>query len=92
MANTASPDTAQRQCVWTRVGQESAFVAAGAGLGAALMYLFDPRRGPARRNKLIAESAELLHLDRRQLARRGRDLLNRVRRAMPETTALRYLR
>src|SRR5688500_15965078 len=48
------------------------------GLGAGLMYLFDPRDGRRRRALLRDQGIHLGRLERRLLGKAGRDLSNRA--------------
>jgi len=68
-----------RQHVSRRVGEDVLALAAGAGLGAGLMYFFDPNRGRSRRSRLIGEANGLLHHGENGLEKRGKDLLNRIK-------------
>jgi len=67
-----------QQQVVRRVGEDILALAAGVGLGAGLMYLFDPKRGRSRRSRLIGEATGLLHRSENRLEKHGRDLLNRM--------------
>jgi len=67
-----------RQNMSMRVGEDILALAAGAGLGAGLMYLFDPNRGHSRRARLVGEAKGLLHRGESRAQKRGRDLLNRI--------------
>jgi uncharacterized membrane protein len=51
---------------------------AGLGLGAALMYLLDPRSGRRRRAKLEQQITHALSNERRLFGKAGRDLVNRA--------------
>jgi len=61
-----------------RVGEDLLALTAGVGLGAGLMYLCDPDRGRSRRSQLMSEATGILHRSEDNLAKRGKDLLNRV--------------
>lgn len=51
----------------------------GAGIGAGLMYLFDPERGPQRRARLRDRATSLAHSAKRGLEGGNRDLRQRLR-------------
>ncbi|HVS03558.1 MAG TPA: hypothetical protein VMT16_12365, partial [Thermoanaerobaculia bacterium] len=54
-------------------------VVTGIGVGAGLMYLFDPAQG-ARRRALVSDKAvHVGHLSERMTGKAGRDLRNRLR-------------
>jgi hypothetical protein len=61
------------------LGKAILALTAGLGLGAGVMYLWDPDRGRNRRNRLIGEASGLLHRDEVRLEKFGKDLLNRMR-------------
>jgi len=69
--------TSQQHAI-RRIGQDFAALAAGAGIGAGLMYLLDPKRGRSRRTHLIGGAAGLLHRRERKLGKRATDFLNRI--------------
>ena len=51
------------------------------------MYLCDPRRGRARRNRLVTQASSLLHRDENKLENRAKDVLNRVQGFVAETAS-----
>lgn len=57
---------------------------AGLGLGAALMYILDPRRGARRRALLRDQANSALRTGRREFRRRAEDLKHRAEGAMAE--------
>ncbi len=52
---------------------------AGAGLGAALMFVLDPRQGRARRARIEGQLTRAAHDTERELQRSASDLRNRMR-------------
>ncbi|MGA2711781.1 MAG: BON domain-containing protein [Bryobacteraceae bacterium] len=73
-SKSAGPDGA----TYRRVGEDILALTAGLGAGAGLMYLCDPHRGRARRNRLVAQATGLFHRDENKLEKRAKYLLNRV--------------
>ena len=61
---------------------------AGAGIGAGLMYAFDPRQGPRRRSLARDKAVHLLTQSDDVLAATARDLANRARGLVAEATTL----
>ncbi|HVY91105.1 MAG TPA: BON domain-containing protein [Bryobacteraceae bacterium] len=61
-----------------RVTEDLLAATAGVGIGAGLMYLFDPRRGRSRRSRLMGEARGILHRGEHRLANRRKDLVNRL--------------
>jgi len=60
---------------------------AGIGVGAGLMYFFDPARGRRRRRKLIDQASSLVQHDARALQKKGGYLLNRMHGVAAEAAA-----
>lgn len=60
---------------------------AGAGLGASLMYVLDPRQGRARRARIEGQLARAAHDTERELERGASDLRNRTRGLLSELLA-----
>ena len=60
----------------------------GVGVGAALMYLFDPERGRTRRARLSDQMVSQCHRLSDRTAARARDLRNRAQGVMHEAGAL----
>jgi hypothetical protein len=61
-----------------RIAEDILVLTAGLGTGAGLMYLCDPKRGRVRRGRLIAEFSRFIRRDENRMAKRAKDLLNRV--------------
>lgn len=57
---------------------------AGLGLGAALMYILDPKRGARRRALLRDQASSALRTGRREFRRRTEDLKHRAEGAVAE--------
>jgi osmotically-inducible protein OsmY len=57
---------------------------AGLGLGAALMYMLDPRRGARRRALVRDRASSTLRTGRREFRRRAEDLKHRAEGAVAE--------
>ena len=57
----------------------------GLGLGAALMFILDPDRGPRRRALVRDKSVKLLRRGGREIHDRGEDIGNRIAGAAAET-------
>jgi len=68
-----------------RVAEDIAALAAGLGAGAGLMYLCDPDRGRARRNRVARASG--LRREEPTLAKRGMVLLGRARGVVSEAAS-----
>jgi uncharacterized membrane protein/CBS domain-containing protein len=66
---------------------DSARLIGSLALGAALMYLFDPDRGNRRRKLLTDQITSLLSQSDDAIGKTGRDLRNRTRGLMAETSA-----
>lgn len=62
-------------------------LAAGAAIGAAAMYLFDPNRGRARRARLAGEAASTMRKTAHEAAGRAEDLRNRAQGVLAKATA-----
>ena len=60
----------------------------GAGIGAALMYLFDPQEGNRRRTMIRDKAVGLSNNAQKALHRTSEDLGNRARGLLNETKAL----
>jgi len=78
--------------MWTspdyrRIAEQVLFLGLGAGAGIGLMYLYDARRGLARRNRLADRASALFRRAERGLEKHGLDLLNRTRGVLAETEA-----
>lgn len=70
-----------------RVAANIVTLATGAGMGAGLMYLYDPNRGRARRRKLVDRASGFLRHNERELHKHGKDFLNRVEGVVSEVSA-----
>jgi uncharacterized membrane protein/CBS domain-containing protein len=68
-------------------GDDTTKLLGGLALGAALMYLFDPDRGNRRRKLLLDQVNSFLSQSDDALGKTGRDLRNRTRGLMAETSA-----
>lgn len=78
-----------KSAAFRRVAEDVLALTAGLGAGAGLMYLYDPRRGRARRRRIIERTTGLLHRDESRIEKTGKDLLNRMRGVLADTaTAL----
>lgn len=64
-----------------------AALAAGAALGAAVMYLADPDRGRTRRSRLEERAAKAARRSGRAIASRAEDLLNRAEGVIAQARA-----
>ena len=62
-------------------------LAAGAAIGAAAMYLFDPNRGRARRARLTDEATSAMRKTAHEAAGRAEDLRNRAQGALAKAAA-----
>src|ERR1022692_2883456 len=60
---------------------------AGAALGAAVMYFYDPHRGKARRAEIQQKAAGAARQGGHQLAKRAEDLRNRAKGAFAKADA-----
>lgn len=60
---------------------------AGAGFGAALMYVLDPRQGRARRARIEGQLTRAAHDTEREIARSASDVRNRTRGFFSELLA-----
>jgi len=78
MTNEKSTGSAPHGAVYKRIAEDILVLTAGLGTGAGLMYLCDPKRGRARRGRLIAEFSGLIRRDEGRMKKRAKDLLNRV--------------
>jgi hypothetical protein len=72
-------ETAMDQNTQAPVRNNILALTAGVGLGAGLMYLFDPNRGRRRRRKLMDQLTSVVHHDAGTLEKQGKNLFNRVR-------------
>jgi osmotically-inducible protein OsmY len=83
MANPGNCCEAEGNCRGTLTGRDYLIAAlslvSGAALGAAVMYLWDPNRGKARRARLQERAVSTARRAGEQLAGRGEDLFNRAR-------------
>ena len=70
-----------------RAAGKLATLAAGAGVGAGLMYLCDPNRGRARRRKLTDQASGVLRHDEHWMRKRSKDLMNRMQGVVSEASA-----
>ena len=61
-----------------RITEDILVLTAGLGTGAGLMYLCDPKRGRVRRGRLIAQVSRFIRRDENRMAKRAKDVLNRV--------------
>lgn len=61
---------------------------AGIGLGAVLMYLWDPDRGQRRRASILDEARHVLDKTDEAIEKAGQDLRNRARGVATETLAM----
>ncbi|MCL4708781.1 hypothetical protein KJ068_26775 [bacterium] len=61
---------------------------AGIGLGAVLMYLWDPDRGQRRRASILDEARHVLDKTDEAIAKAGQDLRTRARGVATETLAM----
>lgn len=73
-----SSGAAPRNGLYGRIAEDILLLTAGLGTGAGLMYLCDPKRGRARRGRLVAEVSGLIRRDEGKITNRAKDLLNRV--------------
>jgi len=60
------------------IAEDILVLTAGLGTGAGLMYLCDPNRGRARRSRLAGEFLGFIRRDENRMAKRAKDVLNRV--------------
>lgn len=60
---------------------------AGAGFGAALMYVLDPRQGRARRARIEGQLTRAAHDTEREITRSASDVRNRTRGLLAELLA-----
>jgi len=79
-------NTRNTSCEWTGTAAGACVVAglsmaAGAVIGAAAMYLFDPNRGKVRRTKLMDQAASAVKKTTHEAAGKAEDLLNRAKGA-----------
>lgn len=77
-------NTRNTSCEWTGTTAGACVVAglsmaAGAALGAAAMYLFDPNRGKVRRAKLVDQTTHTLKKATHEAAGKAEDLVNRAK-------------